>query len=164
MKRFIIAAHALQALTILAAMYVVFVPILIIVAVTLNFDEIDIGIAVVRVGESTTWWHAILSFIPNAIVAFGLLNLTRFGNFIAQGIRFTKSVTSCLQRASILFIVGVLLSWVIEPLITTRSYLEAFQELLQNHGLLLIISIAFSLVATLLKEAKAIEDENREFY
>jgi len=103
MKRFVIAAHALQALTILAAMYVVFVPILIIVAVTLNFDEIDIGIAVVRVGESTTWWHAILSFIPNAIVAFGLLNLTRFGNFIAQGIRFTKSVTSCLQRASILY-------------------------------------------------------------
>ena len=164
MNYFFIATRTLQALTIFACLYVIFIPALTVIMAIFGIPKMDMGLVTIRTGTSTLLWHAILSLIPNAIVASGLLYLTKFASLLANGSRFTNAVSNCLGHASVLFVIGVLMSWIVEPLITTRSYAAAFQELLQNHGLLLIISIAFTLVAKLLRDAKAIEDENKEFY
>jgi hypothetical protein len=126
-------------------------------------ERLDLGFIAINIG-TVVWWKAALHFIPNAIVTVGLWQLIVFARALTMSNGFTSDLSDSLQVASILFVVGVLMSWIVEPLIVNVSFWDAFQQLLQNHGLLLLISFAFSLVAGLLRRAKEIEDENKEFY
>jgi hypothetical protein len=161
---FATTARILQIFSILAGLYVLVSPSLAVVAAIFNVNQMDLGFMTLYVNEVSSWWRALLSLIPNGIVAVGLWQLAQFGKLLTAGGYFTIALSDCLKRASVLFVVGVAMSWVIEPFILPVSFLEAFQKLIQNHGLLLLISFAFSLVATLLRKAKKIEDENKEFY
>ncbi|UTW57113.1 hypothetical protein KFE96_09560 [Kordiimonas sp. SCSIO 12603] len=164
MSHFSVIARLLRLLSIFGAIFVLLQPSLTLAAVTIGAETVDLGPVVFRSPAEITWWKAILSFLPNAIVAWGLVQLSLFGKHLTLGGRFTKAVSDSLRKASFLFVIGVVISWLVEPVISNQSLVGAFVQLLENHGLLLLISLAFTLVATLLNEARDIEAENKEFY
>jgi hypothetical protein len=164
MTRFPVVARILQALSIFGALFVLVPHALTIVAALQEQTALDLGFFNIRFNESLTLVTALFGLLPNAIVAVGLIQLARFGKLLAKGNRFTSPVSACLKNASILFVVGVIISWIIEPIIRDVSFAEAFWTLIENHGLLLLVSVAFSLTAVLLSDANEIEEENREFY
>lgn len=164
MSQFSVIARLLQLLSILGAAFVLLQPTLLFSATLMEAETLSLGPVLFRTPADTTWLKALLTLIPNAIVAWGLIHLSLFGNHLALGSRFTAAVSGSLRKASFLFVLGVLLSWLIEPLKTEQPLFQTFLQLLENHGLLLLISIAFALVSILLKEAREIEAENQEFY
>lgn len=164
MLRFQIIARSLQFLSIFGTLFVLAQPVIVTLAALAGTNTVNLGEVVFRAAPDMTIWKAFLGLLPNAIVAIGLGYLSRFGQLLATGANFDHHVSDSLQKAAILFIIGVMLSWIVEPFIATASFAAAFIQLLENHGLLLLISLAFSLIAMLLRQARAIEVENEEFY